>query len=83
VSALVIIWAETRIVDGIDILRLKPGPSANDHRVNREQNILDAVSLPVNRLAFKRILSAGWQSDVGGLTGQFSKRVMYLPPLRD
>jgi len=41
-----------------------------DLKVNREQNILDAVTLPVNRLALKRILSAGWQSDLGGLTGQ-------------
>ena len=41
-----------------------------DLQVNREQNILDAVTLPVNRLAFERILSAGWQSDLGGLTGQ-------------
>ena len=41
-----------------------------DLQVNREQNILDAVTLPVNRLALKRILSAGWQSDLGGLTRQ-------------
>jgi hypothetical protein len=37
---------------------------------DREQNILDAVSLPVNRLAFKRILCPGWQSDEGGQTRQ-------------
>lgn len=37
-----------------------------ESKANREQNILDAVSLPVNRLAFERILSAGWFSGVGG-----------------
>jgi hypothetical protein len=65
-------------VNDIDILRLKPGSSARDQSVNREQNILDAESLPVNRLAFKRILSAGWQIDVGGLTGQIPKKSYVL-----
>jgi hypothetical protein len=46
----------------------------------REQNILDAVSLPVNRLAFKRILSAGWQSDVGGLSGNYPKELCTCRP---
>ena len=53
-------------MDGIDMLKVKTGfPSLRgaDKRAgfwfNREQNILDAVSLPVNRLAFNRILSAG------------------------
>ena len=61
---------ETGIVDGIDMLRLKPESSAQSYRAAREQNILDAVSLPVNRLAFNRILSLGWQSNEGGLTRQ-------------
>jgi len=74
---------EIGILNGIDMLRLKPGSSTYSYRSDREQNILDAVSLPVNRLAFNRILSPGWQSDVGGLSRQIPKRVMYLPPMRD
>ena len=46
----------------------------------REQNILDAVSLPVNRLAFERILSPGWQTQWGRSDRRNPKRVMYLPP---
>ena len=63
------------------MLRLNRGLPLKSNRADREQNILDAVSLPVNRLAFNRILSPGWQSDEGDVAPASAQKSYVLAAL--